>query len=205
MLIIWRGLGWLVPILVAVVFIGSQLVLDSLFGEGTYRGDGWPVWLTIAIASICIGVFGWMVNRHQGEGPRPPQHALFFVPVQYWAVLLPLLFGGFQYMDARNQEENALYVTEPQVGDRYLMDFRNAFEDVDPDYPYGAMKVVAVNSTGVKVVLSEYMFELRAGIREALNENKEEGRFNEEANFHFAFEEIEALVASEEIFDVQRF
>lgn len=203
-MIIWRGAGLLVPVFVVLVFVVMQVGLDGVFGEGTYRGEGWPLWLTVGIASLVVGVFGLAVNRRGDDGAQANRHALFFVPVQYWALLLPLLIGGFQYMEAQNHAQNALYAAEPQVGDQYLMDFSNAFEDVDPDFPYGAMKVVAVNSTGVKVVLSQYTFENRSGIRKALREDEEKGRFDDSSDFHFAFEEIEALVATDDIFDIQR-
>ncbi|MBY6188498.1 hypothetical protein KUV89_17935 [Marinobacter hydrocarbonoclasticus] len=205
MLIIWRGLGWLVPVLVAVVFVGMQLLLNSLFGEGTYRAEGWSLWLTVGIASVLIGFFGLLVNQRDGEEGHRRSHALFFIPVQYWALLLPLLVGGLEYAEGQKEDRMATYLAQPQVGDHYLLDLRNVFDDVDGEFPYGAMKVVAVNNSGVKVVLSEYQFDQRAGIREAIREQNENSGFAEESSFHFGFDEIEALVADEEIFDIQRF
>ncbi|MBY5982283.1 hypothetical protein [Ferrimonas balearica] len=204
-MIIWRGLGWLVPVIAIGLMLLMQLALDGLFGEGTYQGEGWSLWLTLFLIALVVGFFGVAANHREGEGPHPPQHALFFIPIQYWALLIPLLVGLGSYFEGEREEQMAAYLAEPRVEDIYLMDLSSAFDLEDPAFPYGALKVVAVNSKGIKVVVSEYQFDQRAGIRNALLEQNAESGFSEDTTFHFGFDEMEALVADDVVFDIQRF
>lgn len=103
MLIVWRGLGWLVPVFVIAALILSQLSVDTVYGEGFYKAHAWPKQAAFIVAAISIGVLGIYLNHKkrqilideetgQAVG-KAPAHSLFFIPVEYWAVIvLALLF-----------------------------------------------------------------------------------------------------------------
>lgn len=103
MLIVWRGLGWLVPIIVFAALILLQLSVDAVYGEGFYTANAWPKQAAFIVAAISVGLLGFYLNHRKrqilfdeetGEAlGKAPAHALFFIPIEYWAVIvLALLF-----------------------------------------------------------------------------------------------------------------
>ena len=98
MLVVWRGFGWLVPIVVFGALILSQLTVDALYGEGFYRANGWPKQAAFIVAAFFVGCLGFYLNHKKrqilideesGEavGKAPP-HSLFFIPIEYWAIIV---------------------------------------------------------------------------------------------------------------------
>jgi hypothetical protein len=96
MLIIWRGLGCLTPIVAIVVFVGTQLIVDAIFGKGSYteRSNIYGS-LALVISGIALWVIGSRINQprvinHPQLGPvkqEGGQHTFFFIPVEYWGIL----------------------------------------------------------------------------------------------------------------------
>jgi hypothetical protein len=44
MLIVWRGYGWLVPVVAIIVMILSQVAIDALYGDGFYTAKSSLSW-----------------------------------------------------------------------------------------------------------------------------------------------------------------
>ncbi|HEX8072424.1 MAG TPA: hypothetical protein VF546_20930 [Pyrinomonadaceae bacterium] len=79
MLIIWRGLGILVPLLTAGVIFLVKAATDALFGAGCFDAHGLPKLLGFWCAAAFIWLFGAMLDD---------DHSFFFIPVKYWAFIL---------------------------------------------------------------------------------------------------------------------
>jgi len=102
MLIVWRGYGWLVPVLTFGVMILSQVGIDAVYGDGFYTANAWPKTAAIVIAALCVGLVGIYLNHikrgnvvdeETGEVlGKEPSHYLFFIPVEYWAIIIPAVF-----------------------------------------------------------------------------------------------------------------
>ena len=102
MLVVWRGFGWLVPVLVFAALILSQLSVDAVYGEGFYTANTWPKQVAFVVAAFSIGFLGFFLNHkwrqilideETGEAVgKAPAHSLFFIPVEYWAVIVLALF-----------------------------------------------------------------------------------------------------------------
>jgi hypothetical protein len=102
MLIVWRGYGWLVPVVTFGVMILSQLAIDALYGDGFYTANAWPKTAAIIVAALSVGVLGIYLNHIKRETVvdeetgevlgKAPSHYLFFIPVEYWAVIIPAVF-----------------------------------------------------------------------------------------------------------------
>jgi hypothetical protein len=103
MLIVWRGLGWLVPVFVFAALMLSQLSVDTIYGDGFYTANTWPKQAALIVAAFAVGVLGIYLNHKRrqllideetGETVgKAPAHSLFFIPVEYWAVVvLALIF-----------------------------------------------------------------------------------------------------------------
>lgn len=102
MLIVWRGYGWLVPVVIFGMLMLSQLTIDAIYGDGFYTANTWPKYAAIGVASVCVGLLGvflnhikrgTLVDEQTGEVlGKTPSHYLFFIPVEYWAIITPAIF-----------------------------------------------------------------------------------------------------------------
>jgi hypothetical protein len=98
MLVVWRGFGWLVPVIVVAALILTQLSVDAVHGEGFYTANAWPKTVAFVAAAICVGLLGLFLNYMKrqvlvddetGEAVgKAPAHSLFFIPVEYWAIVI---------------------------------------------------------------------------------------------------------------------
>ena len=97
-MIVWRGWGILVPVLVVVPILLLQLIADGAGGRGTYSAsNGWLVPLGLLIAAPLI----WLAGKRLNGGPERvlvdqqtgqqvrlrSDHSFFFVRMEYWAVI----------------------------------------------------------------------------------------------------------------------
>jgi hypothetical protein len=95
-IIVWRGWGILALFIAAGCFLTVELAVRALCQEYQYfQNHGWPKALASWIAAAVLWPVGRLMNQDEGG------HDLFFIPVQYWAVIFAvigvvLLFhGGF--------------------------------------------------------------------------------------------------------------
>lgn len=102
MVIVWRGLGWLVAVVVFGFSLVANLVFNNLYGEGFYDTHKWPLALSLlGSATVC-----WFLGRHlkarsariaidKATGQEivinQSQHTLFFIPMHFWGLLLALI------------------------------------------------------------------------------------------------------------------
>jgi hypothetical protein len=102
-LIIWKGLGFLVPVIAFACF----LLMDFLTGrvdETYYSNHAWPMIVAGLLAAAIIGPLGWWLNRRPGRTLRDEAtgervtlrsaHSLFWVPMEYWAIIVFLFATG---------------------------------------------------------------------------------------------------------------
>lgn len=81
------------------------------------------------------------------------------LPMFTGSALLAVLFG-FLYFNAQQDEQlEYAYVQEPVVNDLYIMDFTEVFEEADPEYKFGVMRVVSVDDSDVEVSVSNYSYD----------------------------------------------
>jgi hypothetical protein len=80
MIFIWRGFGFLVP----VMLIGFPVLAAELFGENTYEQHAWPKLLAFVAAAIAILLAGDKLNRNRPSGNT---HTFFFLDMEVWALI----------------------------------------------------------------------------------------------------------------------
>ncbi len=98
-MLIWKGLGILVPVQFMVVLVAFQAGVDAIWGQGFYEANERPHQVAWIVASISLFPAGLWLNRNQSavepsaisEPPprEPARHTFFFVPYQHcmWAGL----------------------------------------------------------------------------------------------------------------------
>lgn len=180
-MVIWRGWGLLVPVVLFAAFVLAQLGADAAFGEGYYKANDWPKYTALGTSSVLIALLGYLFNirwrgvvedPETGETRTAPAHSLFFVPIEYWSVIIPIAGFWLSTSIAETDARELAMIQDPAVGDVYSVDFRELYEDADGEYPYGLLKVVGLSPEGVEVVASQYVYDRRAGVRKALREGE---------------------------------
>ena len=92
MIVIWRGYGWLAPIVVFGSFVLTQLSVNALAGsELYYQTAKWPVRLAAVAAGVLLIGLGLLLNyfgpKKAGKEVVPPfgldgPHQIFFIPLE---------------------------------------------------------------------------------------------------------------------------
>lgn len=100
-MIVWRGWGILVLVLAAVPVALVQLVAGWVMGpDGAARQSDWLAPLGLALSAPLIWWVGRALNRRPArvlvdretgqEVALRPNHSLFFIRMEYWAVIVAL-------------------------------------------------------------------------------------------------------------------
>ena len=99
-MIIWSGFGFLVAVIAFVSLVLSEYVVEALFqDQNYYQAHGWPKLLGLWISGAIVWFLGNYLNQKRGrtlldkaigaEVQIRPNHALFFIRMEYWG---PILF-----------------------------------------------------------------------------------------------------------------
>lgn len=180
-MIIWRGFGWAVPVIVIAIFIIIQMSLDAMYGAEYYKANEWPKVMAIVIASLLVGGLGYLLNYKKrtvitdaetGATIKSSSHTLFFIPIEFWAILIPILMFSMEYLSAQDDAQDMAYIESPAVNDKYLVDFTKIFDGTDSTYKFGVMKVSSLSSDGVMVMLSKLAYDKKKGTRKDVSEGK---------------------------------
>src|SRR3954466_6572611 len=98
-MIIWSGLGFLVAVIAFGCSLLMELTVRAIFNdEHYYQKVGWPILVAFCVAAVIVWFLGKWLNAKQGkvlidkESGREvvfkPNHALFFINMQYWGPIL---------------------------------------------------------------------------------------------------------------------
>ena len=101
-MIIWRGWGILAAIIPFGMLIITELISEAVSGMVDYyqQNSGWLVLLGLLVSSLILWPLGRRLNdrsraytdRETGQQIAVrPNHQLFFIKMEYWAIILPIL------------------------------------------------------------------------------------------------------------------
>ncbi|WP_419812900.1 hypothetical protein [Bacterioplanoides sp.] len=213
-MIIWRGFGWLVPVIVFVAFLATQMSLNSATGDAYYKQYDWPKAAAIALSSILIAALGYYLNYKKreiftdpetGKTKKSNSHTLFFIPVEFWAVIIPVFSVYLHNHNLETSAQEVAYIQTPVVNDIYALDLAAVFNGIDKEYKYGTMKVIAVYDTHVDVQTSDSAYNARSGVRKDIRKGKaSEDNYYSDGVDTMTRDELLELQASGDLFQVHR-
>ena len=96
-MIIWSGWGWLVAVLAFLCSLGTQVIVDAAnHDDKFYDTHTWPLVVAMTVAGLICLILGKKLNQKSNG------HRFFFVPMQHWGIILPILgFLGKAFESAR--------------------------------------------------------------------------------------------------------
>lgn len=172
--LMWRGVGWLVPVIAVASLLVTQVVINLIFGAGSYQEFPWAKDVAIILGMIFIGLAGWNFNyrkRTTHKDPvtelttKSPQHHFLFIPIQYWVLIMPLFFVWAFKTSAETEARHIVYINEPQVGDIYFINMKKMKEGHDDIYKYGAMKIVSFDGDTINFIVGKEFYNKSKGSR----------------------------------------
>ena len=98
-MLIWSGLGILVPVIMGVCMLLTQLLVGAALHDEKYYGThAWPILVAMTTTASLV----WLLNKRLSRQPGKrlvdpatgkdvllqPRHSLFFVPLRYWPPLI---------------------------------------------------------------------------------------------------------------------
>jgi hypothetical protein len=104
-IIIWRGLGFLVPVIAFGGFLASALIVGvAMQDRQYYQRHSWPKLVAAFVAAGLVWCLGRYLNRSPADrtlvDPNTGEqvvlksgtrHAFFFMPMEYWGPIIAVL------------------------------------------------------------------------------------------------------------------
>ena len=186
MLPIWKGRGWITPVIFIAFFVDIQLVVDYFMGDGFYGDNRWVKIIALVAVAFLVGAIGYFLNSRDrivlvdsetGKKTKLPAHTLLFLPIEVWAVIVPCLFLGVDFFNAEQENKTLAYLEKPKVNDIYAVDFTKIYKNEDPVYKYGSMVVVSVNLNIIEVQSSTHAYDGKSGVRKDMHNGKAKEAF----------------------------
>lgn len=179
MVIVWRGLGWLVPAIMIATFIGFEPISKGLGFNGI--DENINQLLTMLTGGVLVALLAYWGNiRNVNTQPEPEHgmvvdgkhkgpsflrrlftgrvHTLFFIPIQYWSVFIIAIGVSSYHSDIREQELTKQFMASPEIGDVYLVNYKLISDDYDDEYPYSAWKVQRFTDQEIVFLVGDYLY-----------------------------------------------
>lgn len=212
--LMWRGMGWLVPVVVIVSFLVTQFAVNLILGADYYQDNSWPKDVAIILGMLFIGLAGWHYNyrkRTSHKDPlteltrKSPQHHFLFIPIQYWVLIMPLFFVWAFKTSEETRAIHMAYIDEPQTGDIYLLNMKKINDGYDKIYKYGAMKVVSFDVDSIQFVLSKEFYKKPKGPRiDYRKGNMKNDNYFDQANINYKKEDLIRLRNERAVMSIKR-
>lgn len=187
MFFIWRGVGWLVPLITFGSFLMMELI-GNAYHEDAY--DEMVVFKAIAtvMSTLLIALLGYRVNIKQVPSDESSSQMIMnekksikrvftgrkstfmFIPVQYWALIIAV-FSIWGYNDYLTENElTKTYLKKPKIGDIYIVDLDKLFESYNDKISFSAWRFNDISDNNLEFIISDYAYKNQYHVEKALRE-----------------------------------
>src|SRR5262245_23096193 len=101
MIIVWRGIGIVIPLIVGACYLFTAASFD-LLAPAYFAQHQWPKVVACVMAAVALFFIGRFRSRTYDDFGRD---SLYFIPMQLWAGIV--LIGGFCFLFANPADSNA--------------------------------------------------------------------------------------------------
>jgi len=106
------------------------------------------------------------------------------------------------------QQDNineAAYIEQPAINDLYIVNFTKVFDDIDPDYSYGVMRVKHLSSSQVELQVSKIAYNKTSGVRKDIRKSKTSSdSYYDSEPFYIDINKLKGMKESGAIYSVER-
>jgi hypothetical protein len=178
-MIIWRRSGFVVLFIFLISQVATEWIINSLFGAYYFDSYFWPQVLAVVLCTIFTGIAGYLLNYkyrkkvvHEETGKiiKSPSHSFFFIPVEFWAILIPVI--GFLVIQDNYETLNKdmRYLSSPSLNDKYLMNYEILMNDYRDEAKYGMGIVTAIDEEKIVVKLGNSVYNKTSGPKKDMKE-----------------------------------
>lgn len=108
----------------------------------------------------------------------------------------------FSHQTDLKEEE---YIEAPAENDFYIVDFSQVYEDFDPDYKYGSMRIEIISENTVYFKVGKVVYNLASGIEDDIDEDKTSSDdYYESELVEFEKDELKAMQEAGAIYSIKR-
>lgn len=94
------------------------------------------------------------------------------LPMFSGLIVITLFVLFVAYSIQQDNIKEAAYIEQPAINDLYIADFTKVFDDTDPDYNYGAMRIKQISSNQVELQVSKIAYNKVSGVQKDIREKK---------------------------------
>ena len=89
----------------------------------------------------------------------------------FFGLIVITLFVLFlAYSIQQDNIKEAAYIEQPAINDLYIVNFTKVFDDTDPDYSYGVLRVKYVSPNQVELQVSKMVYNKVSGVQKDIYE-----------------------------------
>jgi hypothetical protein len=112
MLFVWRGLGYLVPLITLLSMVAMEALMRATTGNlHFYQAHGWPKLLGLWLAGTAVWLFGQSLAKKR----EAQEHSFMGAPMHYWAPVLAVAGVAAAFMIEKPPVATFAQMTEQQA------------------------------------------------------------------------------------------
>jgi hypothetical protein len=94
------------------------------------------------------------------------------LPMFFGLIVITLFVLFLAYSIQQDNIKEAAYIEQPAINDLYIVNFTKVFDDADPDYSYGVMRVKHLSSNQVELQVSKIGYNKVSGVQKDIRNSK---------------------------------
>jgi len=182
---------------------------SSTFGIIKYFHLFWiPTFLTSKTAGIeCTHCKKTLIGKEIPEELSENIRSTVFtkgntLPMFSGLLIIALIASSVVYMNHRDNLNDLAYIEQPAVNDLYVVDLTKMFEEQEPTFKYGVMRIKNLTATQVEFQTSKFSYDSLYGAEKALR-YPSQIRYDDESS-HVDINQLKGLKDSRAIFSITR-
>lgn len=127
------------------------------------------------------------------------------IPMFSGLILIVCLLSVGVYAAKQDDKQDMAYIEHPSVNDLYIVDFTKIFDDTDPKYKYGVMRLRDITSGQAEFQVSSLAYNKKSGVRKDIRDRKTSSdSYYDSETFLVDIDKLKSMKASRAIDSIER-